>query len=128
MQAYVHISVLCYIVPPPRVEVSVNADRFISESVVVLSCTVNLPSTVNGRETVVTTWFGSSGQLGNSSNVTISNTYAIADRVFLSSVTIIDFVPAVNNGDFTCNATVIPSSSYVIGNSATNTRTVMVSG
>ena len=114
--------------PPPRVEVSVSTGRFISESIVTLFCNINLPSTVNSQERVVTTWFGPSGVLQNSSSTTVSNIYAIASGVFQSNATIANYVPSVNNGEYTCNATVIPSSSYVIGNSGTDRRRVMISG
>ena len=108
---------------------SVSTGRFISESIVTLSCTVTLPSTVNSGETVVTTWFGPSGeQLRNSSTVTVSNAVVISNGVFQSSTMIAGFVPASNNGDYSCNATVMPPSTYVIGNSAATRRTVMISG
>ncbi len=117
-----------YVVPPPRVNVSISTGRFISESIVVLLCTINLPSTVNNGETIATTWFAPSGQLTNSSAVTISYARAISAGVFQSSVTINNFAPAVYNGEYICNATVTSSSPYIIGNSATGRRSVMISG
>lgn len=117
-----------FLVPPPRVEVSINNGRFISERIITLFCTVNLPSSANSGETVVTTWLGPSGLLGNSSTVTVSNTYAIANGDFQSSVTITSFVPSVSNGEYICNGTVLPSSSYVTGSTATARQTVMISG
>ena len=127
-----HVFIATYIflctVPQPRVEVSVDSGHFISDGRVTLLCTVNLPSTVNSGELVTTTWFGPSGQLTNSSNVTISNAYSIADRVFQSSVIISNFFQAVDNGEYTCNVTVIPSSSYVISNRGSGRRRVMISG
>ena len=113
------------LVPPPGVSVSIDTGRFISENTVTLHCIVTLPSTVNSRETVITTWFGPSGQLTNSSDVTISNANGLLQG---SSIAIANFVPADDNGEYICNATVIPSSSYILGNSATTRRMVMISG
>ena len=126
--AFYIVDLIMHIVPLPRVEVSINTGRFINESIITLFCTVSLPLTVNNEEMVVTTWFSPNGQLINSSSITVSNTRAISSGVFQSSVTIADFVPAVNNGEYICNTSVIPSSSYIIGNNATDRRTVMISG
>lgn len=116
-------------VQPLQVEISINTDQFISESIVILSCTINLSPRVNSGERIVTTWHGLSGhQLINSSGLTVSNIHAFANGVFQSNVTISSYVPAVNNGEYTCNATVIPSSSYVMGNSGTDRRRVMITG
>ena len=114
--------------PPPRVQVSVNTGRFLSESIVTLICTASLQLAVNTGETVVTSWFDSNGQLRNSLSITISNALATANGVFQSSVTFSNFVPSVHNGEYICNATVIPSSSNIVGNSVTGRRRVMVSG
>lgn len=109
---------------------TINTGRFLNERIVVLLCTVNLPVAANSRETVVTTWSGPSGQLRNTSNVTISSASAIANGVFQSTVSISGFIPATYNGDYICNANVVPSSSssYVVGSNATGMRRVMVSG
>ena len=114
--------------PLPRVDVSVNTGRFISESIVTLVCTATLPSTANSGETVATTWLSPSGQLRNSSRFSISNSSPVSTRVFRSSVTIANFVPSADNGEYVCNASVIPASTYVVGSSATDRRNLMVSG
>lgn len=58
-------------------------------------------------------------KISNSSSVVVSDAYyATAGRVFQSRVTFASFVLAVNNGEYIFNATVVPSSSYIIGNSA----------
>ena len=93
-----------------------------------LSCTVSLPLTAASNVTVVTSWTGPSGQLRNSSDVTISNAYQVIEGVFQSTVTISNYVTSVNNGDYTCNATVVPTSPYVIGTSAVGSKSVSVSG
>ena len=77
---------------------------------------------------MVTTWNGPSGQVGNSSHVTLSGPYAVANGMYQSDVIITAFDPGVHNGEYTCNATVIPSSSYVIGSSTSNGRMVMITG
>lgn len=107
---------------------SVNVSHFLSDNIVTVSCLADLPPTVNNREMVITTWFSPNGQLDNSSTVTISNTYATANGAFQSDITITEYVPAVHNGEYICNATVIPSSSFVIGSSGTDTGSVMLSG
>lgn len=116
------------IVPPLEVEVSINVSRFLSDNIVTFSCLVDLPATVTNGETVVITWSGPSGQLGNSSSVTISNAYATGSGVFQSDVTISDFIPATHNGEYICNATIIPLSSYVIGSSGADAQSVILSG
>lgn len=115
-------------VPSPRIEISINDERYYGENVVVFSCTVHLPSTVNDGEVIDLKWFGPSGQLGNSSNVTISRLYSTTDGVYQSDVTITGYSPAVNNGEYVCNVTVIPSSQYVIGSSGFETRRVVLTG
>lgn len=107
---------------------TVNVSQFLSDNTVTLSCLINLPSTVNDGEMVNVTWFGPTGELANISSVTVSNTYATATRNFQSDVTISSYVPAIHNGEYTCNGTVIPSGAYVIGNSNTDTQTVILSG
>lgn len=114
--------------PPPRVLLSTDTGRFISENTVILTCTITLASTVNNGEVVATTWLGPNGQLINSSSVTLSNVNSIANGAYQSTLTITGFVPAVHNGDYTCNTTIIPSTTYVTGNSASTVTTVMISG
>lgn len=122
------IIVALFVAPPPRVEVFVNSGQFLSDSRVVLLCTITLPVIVNSQVTIATSWFGPNGQLRNSSSVLVSNTYAVTDRVFQSSLTISNFMTSVNNGDYLCNATVVPMSPHVIGTSAVGRRTVTISG
>lgn len=74
------------------------------------------------------TWYGPNGQLRNSSNVTISGPYSIANRVLQSSLTIINYARSINNGEYTCNATMIPVSPYIIGTSADSRKTISISG
>ena len=105
-----------------------NVSRFLSDNIVTFSCLVDLPATVSDGETVVTAWSGPSGQLGNSSSVTVSNVYETGSGAFQSDVTITGFVPATHNGEYTCNATIIPSSSYVIGSSKADAQSVTLSG
>jgi len=119
---------IIFTAPLSQVEVTINNGRFLSESVVILLCTVTLPSSVSSRESVFTTWFGPNGPLTNSSDVTLSNVYKIASGVFQSSITFANFDPAVDNGEFACSATVISSSPYIIGSSAIARRNVMVTG
>lgn len=109
-------------------ELSAYTSRFISESVVTFFCTINLPSTVNNDELIVTTWFGPNGRISNSSSVTLSNTYIIASGVFQSTLTMTSFSPVVDNGEYICNASVIPSSSHVSGNYATARRILVITG
>ena len=116
------------IVSSPEVKVSVNVSQFLSDDIVTLSCVANLPPTANNGERIAATWSGPSGHLGNSSSITISNTYAIATGVFQSDVTISDYDPAAHNGEYICNATAIPSSLYVIGSSGSDAESVMLSG
>ncbi len=112
----------------PRVEVSINSGRYLSEDIVTLSCTINLHLSVNSRERVATAWFGPSGQLINSSSITVSDSYAIASGIFQSDVTITNFAPDPYNGDYVCNVTVIPSSPYVVGTEGSDTTRLMISG
>ncbi len=119
---------MCKIVSSPKVTVSINVSRFLSDNIVTLSCVAELPSTVNNGEIIAATWSGPSGHLSNSSSIAVSDTYAIANGVFQSDVTISGYVPAVHNGEYICNATVIPSSSYVIGSSGNDAQSVMLSG
>ncbi len=107
---------------------SVNTGRFIGESTVILSCIANFPSIMDGREVVVITWFGPSGQLGNSSSVTVSNVYAVGNGVFQSILVISSFAPAIDNGEYICNATMIRLSSYVIGGSGTGMKEIVIGG
>ena len=126
--AEIYILFMHSIVPPPGVAVFINISRYISENIVTLSCSITLSSAVNNGERVVTTWSGPSGQVGNSSSVVLSGPYAISNGLYQSDITITAFDPGVHNGEYTCNATVIPSSSYVIGSSITNGRMVMITG
>ena len=109
---------------------TINTGRFLNERIIALICTVTLPVTANSRETVDTTWSGPSGQLRNMSNITISNANVIANGVFQSTLSISGFIPATHNGNYICNANVVPSlsSSHVVGSNATGMRHVMVSG
>lgn len=113
--------------PPPRVELTVNTDRFISENTVTLFCTVTLHSSVNDNELVLTRWFGPGRLLSNPSGAIIT-TVKLSDGVFQSSFRITNFNTTLNNGDYTCNATVISSSSYVVGNTASDSRKVNIPG
>lgn len=132
MSRYLHnvivFSIILSTVPPPRIEISVNSGQFHSDSSVMLLCTINLPVTVNSEVTVAVLWFDPTGQLRNSSNVSISNTYEVTNVVFQSSVTIFNYVTSVNNGDYTCNASVIPTSLHVTGISAVGRKRVSISG
>ena len=74
------------------------------------------------------TWHGPNGQLENSSNVTISGPYSITDRVLQSNLTITNYVRSINNGEYICNATMIPASPYIIGKSAVFRKTISISG
>ena len=121
------LSFLCA-VPPPGVEMSVNSGQFHTDSIVMLFCTVSLPMTGSNQVTLTVTWHGPNGQLGNSSNITISGPYAIADQVLQSNVTISNYVRSVNNGEYTCNATIVPVSPYIIGKSAASRKTISISG
>lgn len=116
------------IVSPPRIEISINSGQFHSDSRIMLLCTINLPETVNSEVNVAVLWLGPSGQLRNSSDVSISSTYEVTNGVFQSSVTISNYVTLVDNGDYTCNASVIPISPYVIGISAVGRKRVSISG
>ena len=124
------LSVLCLnVVPPPGVEVSVDSSQFHTDSIVKLICTINLPSAGRSTEMLLNvTWYGPSGQLRNSSNVTISGPFHIADQVLQSSLTITNYVRSTNNGEYICNASVIPVSAYIIGKSADFRRTISISG
>ncbi len=122
------MTLIFLVVPSLQVEVSFNTGRFISEGMVVLFCTITLPSTVNSREEVTTTWLGPSGQIGNSSSLVISNVYEVSDGVLQSNVTISSYVPSINNGEYTCTATLTSSSSYVTGNSGSDRRRVAITG
>ena len=114
-------------VPPPSVEISVNAGQFLCNKVILL-CEITLPVVVSSEVTVATLWFGPSGQLRNSSNVTVSNTNEVTDRVFQSSVTLLNYDTAVNNGEYLCNTTVVPTSPYIVGISAASRKSVSISG
>ena len=116
------------IAPPPRIEISVNSGQFHSDNRVILLCTISLPVAVNSEVTVAVLWLGPSGQLTNSSDVLISNTYEVTEGVFQSRVTISNYVTSVDNGDYTCNASVIPVSPHVIGSSAVGRKSVSISG
>lgn len=95
----------------------------------VLSCTVDLPPTVNDGEIKDLKWFGPNGvQLGNSSSVSIANLYSTTDGYFQSDITIAGYSPAVNNGEYICNVTVIPSTQYVRGASGFETVVVELTG
>ena len=117
------------VVPPPRTEISINAQRYVSDGIVTLFCTVTLPASVNNDESVTVVWTGpiASGQLRNSSKVTLSNINTIASGVFQSSLTIASYDPASDNGIYGCNATIVPSSSLITYNSAMDTQNVTVS-
>ena len=105
-----------------------DTGRFFSDSVVTLLCTVTLSPSANSGESVSTTWTGPGGaQITNSSSVSVSNPVALGNGVFRSSVAISGYVPSVNNGVYSCNATVVPSSSLVTGSNASDARTVMIS-
>lgn len=120
---------LLLVVPPPRVEVSINSAQFHSDNRVMLLCTVTLSATAISQVSVETLWSGPNGQLGNSSSsVIISNTYRISNGVFQSTVTISNYVTSVYNGDYLCNATVVPTSPYIVGISAVARKSVAVSG
>ncbi len=91
-------------------------------------CTINLPATVNSEVAVAVLWFGPAGQLRNSSGVSISNTYEVMNGVFQSRVTISNYITSNDNGDYACNASVIPTAPHVIGISAVGRETVSISG
>lgn len=93
-----------------------------------LLCTINLPVTVNSEVNVAVLWLSPSGQLRNSSDVSISNTYEVNNGVFQSSLTISNYDTSVDNGDYTCNGSVIPTSPHVIGISAVGRKRVSISG
>ena len=118
-----------FVVPPPRVEISVNSGRFHSDNNVMLLCTISLPTSVNSELiTIATVWLGPNGLIRNSSDDTISNAYEISDGVFQSSLTISNFVTSTDNGEYLCNVTVVPLSPHIIGIGAVGRRTVSVSG
>lgn len=93
-----------------------------------LFCTVSLPLMSKSEVVVNVTWFGPNGRLQNSSNVTLSGPYSITDQVLQSNLTITNFVRSINNGEYTCNATVNPVSPYIIGNSVVSRKTISISG
>ena len=115
-------------VPPPRIEISVNSGQFHSDSRVMLLCTINLSVTVNSEVAIGVLWFGPTGQLRNSSNVSISNTYEANDGVFQSSVIISNYSTATDNGNYSCDASVIPTLPHVTGISAVGRKRVSISG
>lgn len=115
-------------VPPPGVEVSVNSGQFHTDSIVMLFCTVSLPMTGSSQVALSVTWYGPNGQLRNSSNVTLTGPYLITDQVLQSNVTISNYVRSINNGEYTCNATIVPQSPYIIGKSAASRKTISISG
>lgn len=121
-------SIILLTVPPPRIEILVNSGQFHSDSRVMLLCTINLPVTVNSEVAVAVLWFGPTGQLRNSSDVSIAGTYEVTNGVFQSSVTISNYITSVNNGDYICNASVIPASPHVTGSSAIGRKRVSISG
>ena len=84
--------------------------------------------TAASNVTVATSWSGPSGQLRNSSGISLSNAYEVSEGVFQSNVTIFNYIPSVNNGEYACNATVVPTSPYVIGTGAVNRRNISISG
>ena len=110
------------------VEISVDSGQFLSDRSVTLSCTTNLPVTATSNVAVAISWLAPNGQLRNSSNIRLSNVYEITEGVYHSNVTISNFVTSVNNGDYVCNSTVVPTSPYVIGTSAIRRRSVSISG
>lgn len=93
-----------------------------------LLCTINLPATVNSEVAVAVLWFGPTGQLRNTSDVSISNTYEVMNGVFQSRVTISNYITSTDNGDYACNASVIPTSPHIVGISAAGSETVSISG
>lgn len=93
-----------------------------------LLCTINLPATVNSEVAVAMLWFGPTGQLRNSSSVSISNTYEVMNGVYQSRVTISNYITSIDNGEYACNASVIPTSPHIIGISAVGRETVSISG
>lgn len=118
----------CFIVPPPSVSISFNGGQCLSGGRLVLLCTINLLTAVNSQVSVVSLWFGPSGQLRNSTNIIISNTYEVTDGVFQNTLMISNFDTSVHNGDYVCNATVVPVPLHIIGVSAVGRRTVTISG
>ena len=114
--------------PPPGVEVSVDSSQFHTDSVVTLFCTISLPAAGSTEVVLNVSWYGPNGQLRNSSNITISGPHFIANQVLQSSLTIINYVRSINNGEYICNATTIPVSPYIIGKSEVSQRTISISG
>ena len=116
---------LSFTAPSPTVEAIVqNTPAYIGNDVV-LTCTITVDATVNSGVLLASAWFGPSNQLTNSSHALTVD--GMAAQVYQTNVTIVR-ADSSDSGDYTCNATLVSVSSYIIGNSGNGTVALSVEG
>ena len=116
---------LSFSAPSPTVEALVqNTPAYIGNDVI-LSCTITVDATVNSGVVLTSAWFGPSNQLTNSSHTLAVD--GMVAQIYNTNVTIVR-ADSSDSGNYTCNATLVSVSSYIIGNSGAGTVTLSVEG
>ena len=98
-------------------------------TVFTLTCTIGVDENVDTSVNVDGVWIRGDDLLANDSNINISGTSLIRDMTYATTLT---FSPLRNNsvdtGEYTCTATVISPSQYIIYNSNSDTLQLDVVG
>ena len=115
-------------VPTPSVSVSADVNTVYAGRSVTLTCSITLPTVVDGRVAVSSTWTSPSGEVTNSSHTMIVEATPVSSQTHQSNLTISQLNLTEDSGAYTCTANISSLSEYVIGSSGTATRTLTILG